>query len=364
MGHLLGKEEILRQLRRRLHQNPIGLPEHISIYEILSILFTEKEAEVGAKFPAGPVKFEELQHAIGIHGSELEQILKGMIKKGLIIITKREGVTQYLLSMGMTGFFEFTFMRADKSFPLKRLAELMRQYKDTPEFVQEFFAPGTSRSRALLYSEILPPVKSEVLGFHETAEYIKIAGRGSLTKCYCRHEAWHLDQKCSAPIDDICITLGYASDYLVEQGFARRAPVEELLDTLKKAEDLGLVHVGDNVLEQTTFICNCCGCCCGFLEGITRHHLKHAVATTHYLAKPDLEECNGCEQCKDHCQIKAIRMEGDDPVVDEEFCLGCGICAHFCPSGAMRMEEREQKIIPPKTHKDLMLRLMKDKGRL
>jgi len=91
MGHLLGKEEILKQLRRRLHQNPIGLPEHISIYEILSILFTEKEAEVGAKFPPGPVKFEELQHAIGIHGSELEEILKGMIKKGLIITTKREG---------------------------------------------------------------------------------------------------------------------------------------------------------------------------------------------------------------------------------------------------------------------------------
>ena len=364
MGHLLGKEEILRQLRRRLHQNPIGLPEHISIYEILSILFTEKEAEVGAKFPPGPVKFEELQHAIGIHGSELEEILKGMIKKGLIITTKREGETQYLLSMGMTGFFEFTFMRADKSFPLKRLAELMRQYKDTPEFVQEYFSPGTSRSRTLLYSDLFPPAKSEVLGFQEAAAYIKIAGRGSLTKCYCRHEAWHLDRKCSAPIDDICITLGYASDYLVEQGFARRAPVEELLDTLKKAEDLGLVHVGDNVLEQTTFICNCCGCCCGFLEGITRHHLKHAVATTHYLAKPNLEECNGCEQCKDHCQIKAIRMEGDDPVVDEEFCLGCGICAHFCLSGAMRMKERKQKIIPPKTHKDLMLRLMEEKERL
>ena len=120
MGHLLGKEEILRQLRRRLHQNPIGLPEHISIYEILSILFTEKEAEVGAKFPQGEVTFEDLQHAIGIRGSELEQILKGMIEKGLVIKTNSEGITQYILSMGMTGFFEFTFMRTDESLPLKR----------------------------------------------------------------------------------------------------------------------------------------------------------------------------------------------------------------------------------------------------
>jgi hypothetical protein len=37
MGHIAGKEEILKQLRKRLHQNPIGLPEHPSVYEILAI---------------------------------------------------------------------------------------------------------------------------------------------------------------------------------------------------------------------------------------------------------------------------------------------------------------------------------------
>ena len=89
MGHLTGKEEILRQLRRRLHQNPIGLPEHTSIYEILSILFTEKEAEVGAKFPFGAITIEELQKVMGMNKDELEQILNGMIKKGLVIATKK-----------------------------------------------------------------------------------------------------------------------------------------------------------------------------------------------------------------------------------------------------------------------------------
>jgi Pyruvate/2-oxoacid:ferredoxin oxidoreductase delta subunit len=160
------------------------------------------------------------------------------------------------------------------------------------------------------------------------------------------------------------MSLGNASDFVVEHGFGRRATVQELLDTLKKGEDFGLVHIGDNVLDQTTFICNCCGCCCGFLQGITQHHLKHAVTTTYFIAKPNVDECNGCEECKDRCQIKAIRMEGDYPVVDQEVCLGCGVCAHFCPSGAMKMEEREKKIIPPKTYKDLMVRLMKERGRI
>jgi Fe-S-cluster-containing hydrogenase component 2 len=364
MGHLAGKEEILKQLQERLSKNPVGLPEHASLYEILSILFTEKEAELGAKFPFGAVTIEGLQNIMGMSKEKIEEILKGMMKKGLVITSKKDGETKYLLMMGLTGFFEFTFMRTDGNLPLKQLAELMRTYKGTPAFVQEFFSPGTSRGKAYVYSNVLPKVKSEVLRFDEAAEHIKNAGRGSLGKCYCRHEASHLGKNCSAPIDNICMSLGVASDFLVEQGFAKRASVEELLGALKKAEDLGLVHIGDNLQDQTTFICNCCGCCCGFLEGITKHHLKHAVTTTNYIARLEQEDCNGCEICADHCQIKAIKMEGDDPVVDGESCIGCGVCASFCPTNAMRMEEREKKVIPPQNYKELMVRLMKEKGRM
>jgi ferredoxin len=366
MGHLASKEEILTQLRRRLHQNPIGLPEHTSAYEILSILFSDKEAEVGAKFPLGTSTIEELQDVIGIDRGELEEILKGMMKKGLVLChySKRDNKMRYILSSSLVGFFEMTFMRTNETLPMKRLAELMYSYRNTKEFVEEFFSHGTSRGRAYIYGGLLQKVTSEVLRLDEASEHIKMAGRGSLSKCYCRHEAWHLGKNCSAPIDDICMSLGNTSDFLVEQGFARRASVEELLNTLKMAEDFGLVHIGDNVQDQTTFICNCCGCCCGFLEGITRHHLKHAVSTTQFIVRPQSEECNGCGECVNRCQIKAIKMEADYPVVDEEFCLGCGICARFCPADAMKMQEREKKIIPPKTLQDLMTRLLKEKGRL
>jgi ferredoxin len=364
MGHHAGKEEILKELQKRLHQNPVGLPEHASAYEILAILYTEKEAEVGAKFPLGLVTLEELQKVTGIEREELETLLKGMLKKGLVMSSMKDNQVRYLLSPGLMGFFEFTFMRTNESLPMKRLAELMHTYRNTPEFIQEFASPGTSRGKAYVYSGVLPKVKSEILRFDEAVEHIKKAGRGSIGKCYCRHEAWHLGKNCSAPIDDICMSLGVASDFLVEQGFARRASVEELLATLKKAEDHGLVHIGDNVQDQTTFICNCCGCCCGFLEGINKHHMKHAVTTTNYIARVDQDGCNGCGICVDHCQIKAIKMEGDYPVVNEESCIGCGVCANFCPTEAMKMAEREKRVIPPKTYKELMVRLMQEKGRM
>ncbi len=364
MGHLTTKGEILKKLRERLHQNPVGLPEHTSVYEILSILFDEIEAEVGAKFPLGLVSFEEVQAVTGIEKSQLESVLKGMMKKGLVVSSIKDGKVRYLLSPGLTGFFEFTFMRTNESLPMKRLAELMRTYRNTPEFIKEFSSTETTRAKAYIYSGVLPKVKSEVLRFDEAAEHIVKAGRGSVGKCYCRHEAWHLGKNCSAPVDEICMSLGHASDFLVEQGFAKRASVSELLDILKRAEELGLVHVGDNVQDQTTFICNCCGCCCGFLEGITKHHLKHAVTTTNYIAQVHQDDCNGCGVCSDRCQIKAIKMAGDYPVVDGEGCIGCGICANFCPTEAMKMVEREKRVIPPKTYKELMIRLMQEKGRM
>jgi hypothetical protein len=190
--------------------------------------FTEKEAEVGSKFPFGVVTIEELQKIMGMSKNELEGILKGMTKKGLVTTSKKDHEVRYILSMAMVEFFEFNFMRTSKSLPMKRLPELISNYRQTPGWTQEFFSPGTSRGQVFTYGDVLPKVKSEVLSLQEATEYIEEAGRGSLAKCYCRHEAWHLGKNCSAPIDEICMSLGIASDFLVEQGFARRASVNEL----------------------------------------------------------------------------------------------------------------------------------------
>ena len=49
MGHLAGKEEILKQLQKEASQESNWTSRARSVYEILSILFTEKEAEVGVQ---------------------------------------------------------------------------------------------------------------------------------------------------------------------------------------------------------------------------------------------------------------------------------------------------------------------------
>ena len=367
MGHALDKHGLLRELRERLDRNPIGLPEDLNVYEILSLLFTNEEASIASKFPLEPVSLQELEECIKIPGDTLKSILEPMLDKGLVLESKKGGLSRYMLSMALVGFFEFIFMRTNGNLPLKSLAKLINEYRLGPAFTDELFNPSTPRARSLLYESITPESKTEVLTFEYATQLVKEAGRGGLTKCYCRHEAYHLDKACGYPIDDICISLGTASDFLIERGFARRASSEEILDKLSEAKKLGLMHVCDNVKQNVAFICNCCGCCCCFLAGITKHNLSYSVATTNYIADINEITCTGCGECSKRCQINAIRhvwkSEKVYAEVDQTFCLGCGVCASFCQQKAILMREREKRIIPPGNMSELMRRLKQDRGK-
>ncbi|MCG8401009.1 MAG: (Fe-S)-binding protein [Firmicutes bacterium] len=364
MAHMTDKKEILLNLRERLDHNPIGLPEDLNVYEILSILFTDEEARLASSFPLHPTTLEQLETITQTPGAYLKKLLESMLKKGLVLESKKKGKSSYILSMALVGFFEFIFMRTNQALPMKKLAELIHEYRLGTKFTEELFNPATPRARALAYEKILP--KTEILTFEFATELVQEAGRGALTKCYCRHETYHLDQACGYPIDDICISLGNASDFLVERGFARRASITEIMEKLGLSKELGLMHTCDNVKHNVAFICNCCGCCCCFLAGITKHRLPYAVATTNYIATINNDSCNECAECIGRCQIGAISfLEGHTkPAVDANYCLGCGACSSFCNQKAILMEKRKKQIIPPSNMSELFKRLRHDRGKV
>lgn len=364
MAHLTNKRELLRDLRKRLDCNAIGLPEDVNIYEILSILFTNDEAKLASMFPLEPCTIKELEITTGMSSSTVNSLLDNMMNKGLVLESKKHGQYRYMLSMALVGFFEFIFMRSNQSLPIKRLAELIHEYRLGTKFTKEFFNPNTPRARALIHESTIQMDKTEVLTFEYATELVKEAGRGALTKCYCRHESYHLGLACGYPIEDICISLGSASDYLVERGFARRATIDEILEKLNIAKDLGLMHICDNVMHNIAFICNCCGCCCCFLAGITKHHLPYAVLSTNYEAMVNNDICIGCGECTKRCHVKAINLLKDNVArVDSLFCLGCGVCSNFCSRRAITMKKRRKKIIPPTNMSELMIRLKNDRNK-
>ena len=109
------------------------------------------------------------------------------------------------------------------------------------------------------------------------------------------------------------------------------------------------MHTVSNVAQGVGYVCNCCGCCCGLLRGITEHGLAGSVAHANYYAVIDPDLCAGCGTCIERCQVHAIPDEDGVSVVDRERCIGCGLCVTGCPDDVPRLLRRPEaeEIHPP-----------------
>lgn len=53
------------------------------------------------------------------------------------------------------------------------------------------------------------------------------------------------------------------------------------------------------------------------------------------VARIDLQQCDGCQKCRDACRFEAIQDLKVDPIA----CEGCGVCLTICPRQAISLEE-------------------------
>lgn len=370
MGHLqLAKEEVFRALAGRLDKNPVGAPFSETLMKILYSLYSLEEAKVGSRFPLHPVTLEKLVQATEMEPGVLENHLDNMANKGLVVDVERKRKTYYMLSPVIVGFFEYTFMRLDSNLPLKQLAELFEEYHNQQGVPEEFFGADTKVFQTWSYESLMSQqVKTEIMPYEKASEMIRASGGGALTTCYCRHQAHHLGKKCDAPMEDVCTSLGNAAKWLVKRGFARPASVDELLRVLDKTEEMGLVHLADNVQNSPAYLCHCCGCCCIGLRGINEHGLE-TVHASNFFPRIDITKCTGCGGCVGRCHIKAIDLFQDIPgaagdktaVIQENKCLGCGACIRGCSFEAMDLTRREEIRIPPLNKKEQMMKIAAEK---
>ncbi|KKM10886.1 (Fe-S)-binding protein [Clostridiales bacterium PH28_bin88] len=372
MGHLgIAKNKVYLALAQRLDQNPVGAPFNQTLMEILYRLYTETQAEIGSKFPLQACRIDQLSAATGIEAAALEKHLDDMAGKGLVIDIQRKGSRYYMLSPMVIGFMEYTFMRVTDRVPMQELAELFEAYHHQAGVPEEFFGAPTKLFQTWAYESLMPgEVETEVLSYEKASEMIRDAGGGSLTMCYCRHQAQHLGKNCDAPIEDVCTSLGAAAEWLVRRGFARPATTDELLRVLDRTEQLGLVHLADNVQNNPAYLCHCCGCCCGVLRAINEHHMQ-SVHPSNFIPRVDPQKCTGCGTCVKRCHVKAVAVAELTPgdkrsktaVVNEDRCLGCGACIRGCKQEAIVLVRRSTIYVPPKNKKEQMLQIAVQKGK-
>jgi len=167
----------------------------------------------------------------------------------------------------------------------------------------------------------------------------------AVAKCPCRQIKAYVGEGCDHSLEN-CLHFGPMARYMVEQGLAREISREETLKILKEANEEGLVHSGDNLREgPISVICNCCGCCCVFLDTKKSMGL-HTFSTSSYFAHMDEDVCTACGNCEDRCPMDAITVD-EISVVDEEVCIGCGVCIPTCSSGAAHLVGRPEAVAPP-----------------
>ncbi len=370
MSHVSTKSAYMN-LEERLNRFPQGAPASNTLYKILAILFSEKEAALVAQLPIKPFTAGKAAAIWGMPEAEARKILNGLASRCILLDMESSGETRYLLPPPMAGFLEFSMMRTRNDLNQQVLAELFYQYMNVEEdFVKElFFSTETHLGRVFVNENALEAGNTvHILDFERASHIIKTSKHIGVSMCYCRHKMEHVRKNCDAPIDDICMTFGDTADSLIRHDFARRVEASECLELLHKAYDYNLVQCGENVRHDVSFICNCCSCCCEALVAARKFGNLHPVETTGFLPGLNPDSCISCGKCKKSCPVEAINMkkinEKEIPLIDGNICLGCGLCVRTCPKKSMVLHRMGRKVITPSTSVHRVVLMAIEKGML
>ncbi len=367
MSHIVAKSAY-KSLEERLNRLPQGAPPSETLYKILSLLFSEKEAALVAQLPIKPFTVKKAAHIWKIPYGEALIVLDTLASRCILLDMEFSGEKTYLLPPPMAGFLEFSLMRVRNDIDQKLLAELYHQYLNVEEdFIKDlFFGTETKMGRTFINESVLSTEQTvQILDFERASHVIETASHIGISMCYCRHKAAHRDEACDAPMD-ICMTFNGTADSLIRHEYARRVEPSECLELLHQAYESNLVQCGENVRNQVSFICNCCGCCCEALVAAKKFGSLHPIETTNYLPKINDLACINCGKCERVCPIDAIcSIENSKiPVINEDVCLGCGLCVRSCPKKAMYLEKRTNKIITPANSVHRIVLMAIEKGML
>jgi ferredoxin len=364
-----------RELVARLNRFPQGAPPSELLYEILTLLFSEREATLVAQLPLRPFTARRAARIWRMTEREARQLLDELAERAILLDLERNDKTVYLLPPPMAGFFEFSLMRVRTDIDQKGLSELFYQYLNVEDaFIRELFGTGeTQLGRVFVHEPSLPAANaSQVLDYERAGEVIRTARHIGIGLCYCRHKMAHLGSACTAP-QEICMTLNSVAEPMIRHGHARRIDTVEGIDLLQEAWSRGLVQFGDNVREGVNFICHCCGCCCEAMTAARSLAPLHPIHTTNFIPHIRTELCSGCGRCVNACPVEAMALVSANTPVDpsrrkamlhEESCLGCGVCVRTCPGGALSLIPRQQRVLTPVNTAHRVVLMAIERGKL
>jgi Na+-translocating ferredoxin:NAD+ oxidoreductase subunit B len=338
-------QDIYQQLAHHLDDLPAGYPATESGVElrILRRLFTPAEAELATHLTVLPEEPRVIARRARLPVSEVEQRLQIMEQKGLLYSNHpRDGGTpKYSAAPFVVGIWEFQVGRL------------------TPELVHDFdeYSPyliniweKTPQLRTIPVGQSID-AQMEIMAYEQAEEIVRSHSNITVAPCICREEKGTIGESCGKPLET-CLSFGSAAAYYQRNGLGRQISQEEALAILDLANDAGLVLQPGNS-QQASFICCCCGDCCGVLRNLNQHpHPASVIASAFFAKLIDEDLCTSCGLCETRCQMNALDFEEYIPEINLDHCIGCGLCVSTCPTEALVMErkvEEERPFVPKNT---------------
>ncbi len=348
-------------LLKRLDANAVTVPKTPLVKQALSLLFSQEEAYLVSKMPGEFTTADTVSKLTGVPIQKTKTMLEKMADRGILFDFDRNGEKYYLLLPAIPGFIEFSLATENAAIPQKELAALWKQIREKDHYALFTSLFGinqdTQFGRIISYEDsIRAQADHEVCSYDRVSQVLEETRAIGVVYCHCRHERQlNGEEGCSHPLE-VCLTLGITAEVFARHNIGRQLDKKEARDLLDKTEELGLVHMLDNVQSNPAFMCNCCSCACDMVRSFYEVSPFNTVMTSNYVAHVHEDDCNGCGLCARSCPIGAISLkkilvptEKMFPEIDESICFGCGVCAKSCKKSALHLSAREHRVITPET---------------
>ncbi len=359
-----------RRLREHLKEWAIGFPDSPVMEALLETRLNPEEAELLADFPFFPHTLEQLSLHYGLSSKELSEKLDPLALKGIVFRHESKTAIRYALNDSMFTFYRSPFWAGKDDDSTRHLASLSNTYFSGP-YGPEFGAYPTMGLRAIPIGRTIKDTR-KVLPYEDLVQVLAREETFCTSHCpcrqrknldpdspHCRHETFN------------CLHFGRLAQYMIKNEMGKAISREETLEILQAAAEAGLVHGISNTREGMDTICNCCSCCCLFLESVHKHHL-YGHQPSNYTLDIHPSRCKGCGLCVERCPMKALVLQphpearnktGQAPALEADRCLGCGVCVYKCPTNSLGLFLRVEEQDFPLNFRDQVLRMGQERGR-